>query len=254
LAALANTKGGYLVIGAGYDGLTIGLTREEAFYARDRIRQIGVALMPGRLREVTVILVGGRNLVLADITAPDKDTPPIITTSGQVWERVLQPSGIDTVRNDTVLAGYIGSKIENIPTIYKKEWVVFVAMSFHTEREPSLIDYYKAMERAARRSAIHIDLRKMDEVEGDYEISQALMKEIDKSDAVLADFTLSPHNVYYEVGYARGKGKTLIQTARKGTRLEFDVRNWRTLTYRNATELEEFLVKAFDALGSGRPA
>jgi nucleoside 2-deoxyribosyltransferase len=75
------------------------------------------------------------------------------------------------------------------------------------------------------------------------------MTEIDHTDVVLADFTLSPQNVYYEVGYARGKGKTLILTARRGTRLEFDVRNWRTLRYRNATELEKVLVKTFDALG-----
>jgi nucleoside 2-deoxyribosyltransferase len=65
------------------------------------------------------------------------------------------------------------------------------------------------------------------------------MDEIDAADIVIADFTLSPANVYFELGYARGKGRRVIQTARRGTVLEFDVRNWRTVFYRNATELEE---------------
>ena len=76
----------------------------------------------------------------------------------------------------------------------------------------------------------------------DYEISQRVMDEINKADIVIADFTLSPANVYFELGYARGQGKQIIQTARKETRLEFDVRNWRTVFYRNATELEEKIV------------
>ena len=36
-----------------------------------------------------------------------------------------------------------------------------------------------------------------------------------------------------------------MQTARKETPLEFDVRNWATLFYKNATELEELLVAKF---------
>ncbi len=68
------------------------------------------------------------------------------------------------------------------------------------------------------------------------------MNEIDNSDIVIADFTLSPANVYFELGYARGIRKRIIQTARKSTALEFDVRNWRTTFYRNANELEEKLV------------
>jgi nucleoside 2-deoxyribosyltransferase len=74
------------------------------------------------------------------------------------------------------------------------------------------------------------------------------MEVIDTCDALLADFTLSPHNVYFEVGYARGRDKHIIQTARRDTELEFDVRNWRTIFYRNATELEAHLIDTFAAL------
>ena len=75
---------------------------------------------------------------------------------------------------------------------------LLVAMSFRSEEEPNLIDYGKAMERAAARGALEINLAMI----GDYEISQAIMNEIDKSDVVLADYALSLHNVYFEAGYA----------------------------------------------------
>jgi hypothetical protein len=74
------------------------------------------------------------------------------------------------------------------------------------------------------------------------------MTEIDKCNFLIADFTLSPHNIYFEIGYARGAKKKIIQTARKGTMLQFDVRNWSTLFYRNATELEEKLVPKLESL------
>ena len=71
------------------------------------------------------------------------------------------------------------------------------------------------------------------------------MNRIDKSQIVLADFTLNSRNVYFELGYARGQRKRVLQTARKDTTLEFDTHHWRTLFYRNATELEQKLVLAF---------
>lgn len=112
-------------------------------------------------------------------------------------------------------------------------------MSFRNEEEPALVDYYRAIERAVNRLGIPIDLKRIDLEEGDYEISNEVMYQIDQCDIVIADFTLSSANVYFELGYARGRNKEVIQTARKETALEFDVRNWRTAFYRNATELEE---------------
>ena len=119
-------------------------------------------------------------------------------------------------------------------------------MSFRNEEEPALVDYFEAMQRAKEATKLPIDLVRIDLVEGDYEISQKIMDEIDKSDVVLADFTLSPANVYFELGYARGRKRRIIQTARKGTTLEFDARNWRTIFYKNATELEKALKPALN--------
>lgn len=125
-------------------------------------------------------------------------------------------------------------------------------MSFHHDEEPALVDYWHAMQRAALRAAGNFDLRRIDEVEGDYEIIDRIYQEIDAADLVIADLTMSPANVYLELGYARGKGKCVIQTCREGTLLEFDVRGHRTLTYRNAATLEEKLLSYLNAMANIR--
>jgi hypothetical protein len=125
---------------------------------------------------------------------------------------------------------------------------VFVAMCFRYAEEPALVDYWHAMRRAASRAGGGFDLRRMDEIDGDYEVIERIYEEIDAADLVIADLTMSSANVYLELGYARGKGKHVIQTCREGTILEFDVRGHRTLTYPNAATLEEKLLNHFAAL------
>jgi nucleoside 2-deoxyribosyltransferase len=125
---------------------------------------------------------------------------------------------------------------------------VFVAMSFREEDEPALVDYWHAMLRAADKAHREFTLVRLDQVDGDYEIVDRIYREIDAAHLVIADLTLSSPNVYLEIGYARGRRKHVIQTCRSGTRLEFDVRNRRTLIYRNATMLEHKLLQELDAL------
>jgi hypothetical protein len=125
---------------------------------------------------------------------------------------------------------------------------VFVAMSLREAEEPALVDYWQAMRRAATRSRGNFDLRRIDHVEGDYEIINRIFHEIRTADLMIADLTLSPANVYLELGFARGHNKAVIQTCHENTPLEFDVRGHRTLMYRNATSLEEKLLSYLDAL------
>lgn len=80
---------------------------------------------------------------------------------------------------------------------------VFVAMSLREAAEPALVDYWHAMRRAATRSHGSFDLRRIDQVQGDYEIIGRIFDEIDAADLVIADLTLSPANVYLELGFAQ---------------------------------------------------
>ena len=125
---------------------------------------------------------------------------------------------------------------------------VFVAMSFRENEHPELVDIWHAMKRAAARARGDFDLRRIDEIEGDYEILSQVYKEIDAADLMIADFYLGSQNVYLEYGYGKGRDKYIISTCREDTPLEFDVRGHRTLIYRNATDLEAKLVKCLNAL------
>jgi nucleoside 2-deoxyribosyltransferase len=234
LAAFANTEGGILFVGVSDHGEVCGLTPAEAHRAMDRLRRVAASLIPIPA-DVGVLRVLDRVVAYAAVDPVPSHLRPVLTSEGRVFAR----------KADMVVAVDFGTSSTSAALLgaHRRSVVVFVAMSFNEEEEPALVDYFRAMERAVQFTGLPIDIRRIDLEEGDYEISQRVMEAIDVSDIVIADLTLNSRNVYFEVGYARGTGKRIIQTARTDSALEFDVRNWRTLFYRNATELEEKLIE-----------
>lgn len=240
LTAFANTDGGYLIIGVGDKSEILGLSEEEAFKTLTRLQNICNSLFSYPF-EIGKVSIEGKLLVYVKIEKAPEQFLPITTATGEYYVR----SGD---RNVYAQLQTIAFKSNSDKPKATKEIIGFVAMSFREEEEPALIDYYKALLRAVEKTKLPIKLIRMDLQEGDYEISQQIMTEIDNCHFVLADFTLNPHNVYFEIGYARGARKRIIQTSIKGVVLQFDVRNWPTLFYRNATELEEKLIPKFEAV------
>lgn len=237
LAAFANTKGGVLILGVGDKGEVVGLSDNSVESTLDRLHHIASSLFPYSIN-IGYVEISGKNLVYARVPEAPKEFAPITTSSGKYYQRYAA---------STVPGNLEDAWLEkrSIPSMKAQRKVsVFVAMSFRDEEEPALVDYYKAMERAAASTELPIAPTRIDLEDGDYEISQKIMEKIDECEVVIADFTLSPRNVYFELGYARGRGCRVIQTSRTDTILEFDTRNWRTLFYRNVTELEEKLVPA----------
>lgn len=238
LAAFANSQGGILLLGVRDDGSIEGLTDDEVGRAVDGIHRVAESLFSWPV-EVGAVEIKGKGAVYVVVDPAPRAYSPVTTSRGDIFLR-------EGVRVKQVPAENIvqppetGLRFHTVPP--KSRITLFVAMSFRDEEEPALIDYFRAIERAVAETKLPITVKRMDLVEGDYEISQQIMEEIDRSHIVFADFTLSARNVYFELGYARGREKRVIQTARKGTALEFDVRNWRTVFYRNATELEQKLV------------
>jgi predicted HTH transcriptional regulator len=229
LTAFANTEGGYLFIGVSENSEILGLSDEESFRVRERLSRICKSLFSFKY-QVDIIQINDRKIVYAQIDKAPEHLAPISTGEGKIYKRVG-----DNIRPQQTRA--FSLKTENTKKIKG-----FVAMSFRIEEEPALIDYFNAMLRAASNTGLPIELIRMDLEEGDYEISQEIMNKIKDSDFLIADFTLNSHNVYFEAGFARGRELSIIQTTRKDTELQFDVRNWKTLFYRNATELEEKLI------------
>lgn len=236
-AAFANTSGGILLIGVADDGSIEGVPENEITPSVERLHRIASSLLPYPV-EIGTVYIQGKAIIYAVVNLAPSHIGPVLSSRGELYKR----TGERTVMiPGSALRDEIRQAIKITKPI-KKQLTAFVAMSFREEEEPALVDYYRAMERAVKQTELPILLRRMDLVDGDYEISQKIMNEIDAADIVLADFTLNSRNVYFELGYARGKNRRIIQSARKGTPLEFDIRNWRTIFYRNATELEEKLV------------
>ncbi len=246
-ASFANTDGGIILIGVADNGEILGIPEDAVENTIDRLHKIGSSMLPFPT-EIGRVEIEGKSVVYAVVSKSPNHLGPVLSSRGEVYERkgsasvVVPGSSLKGVLR--AAAQKISANNDESPT-QNNPMVLFVAMSFREEEEPALADYYAAMKRAAKATELNITLRRMDLVEGDFEISQRIMDEIDSADVVLADFTLNSRNVYFELGYARGKNCRVIQTARKGTALEFDIRNWRTLFYRNATELEEKLQLEF---------
>ncbi len=60
-------------------------------------------------------------------------------------------------------------------------------------------------------------------------------KRIDSSTLVVADLTGANPNVYLDVGYAWGRGKSTVLLAAEGEKLEFDVQGQRLIFHKNIT-------------------
>jgi len=207
LTSFANTEGGYLIIGVSDNGSIIGLSDEEASITEKSLLSVCNSLFSYGV-DLGKVSVEGKYLIYVKVDQAPKHLAPITTGTGEYYVR----------RNDKNIKVSLQSKTFSIKSDSSnppKEIIGFVAMSFRDEEEPALIDYFQAMLRAVVKTKLPIKLNRIDLQEGDYEISQQLMTEIDKSDFVLSDFTLNPHNVYFEAGYARGAKKRIIQQLEK---------------------------------------
>jgi len=115
---------------------------------------------------------------------------------------------------------------------------VFIVMAMIDE-DPQLIDVLNTIKRTCK------ELGKVAERVDDYihknEITDKMLGSIKTAEYVIADLTHSRPNVYYELGYAHAYGKNVVLTAKTGTKLHFDIRNYNVLFYTTLTELERKL-------------
>ena len=121
---------------------------------------------------------------------------------------------------------------------------VFIAMSF----DKDLKDVRESISKVIKDEGL-IPLL-IDSKEHNNQIVPEIFNEIDKAKFVIADLTHHKTGVYYEAGYAKGKGKEVIFTCRKDDfeKRHFDVAQTNTIVWETTTELGERLTKRIESM------
>lgn len=118
--------------------------------------------------------------------------------------------------------------------------LVFVATSFQDDMQPT----FDAIAAAAR--VVGLRAERVKDVPGDYRITDRMLSSIRRARLVVVDLTHERPNVYFELGFARGLGKTVITIMREGTKPHFDVQDWTYLMYADSRPLERDLIERFE--------
>jgi hypothetical protein len=117
--------------------------------------------------------------------------------------------------------------------------LVFVIISFSPEMEP----IFEGIEAAGHNHDLKVE--RVKDIPGDYRINDKIVQMIQAARIIVADLTHERANVYYELGYSRGLGKTVVTIAREGTKLHFDVKDWTCFFYNDSRVVERFLDERF---------
>jgi nucleoside 2-deoxyribosyltransferase len=114
----------------------------------------------------------------------------------------------------------------------------FVAMWF----DDSMNQIYKNAIEPAFNSTGYTPLR-IDQKEHNDKIDDQIIAEIQRSRFLIADFTGHRGGVYFEAGYALGRGIPVIWTCKKDDieKLHFDIRQYNTIDWVSESDLKERL-------------
>ena len=123
---------------------------------------------------------------------------------------------------------------------------VFVAMWFGNPERASIQD---AIEQACKNTGW--DAFTIDNVEYLGGITDEIISKINQSRFIIAEFTGNRHGVYYEAGYAEGRGLPVIYIVKKGDdsdELHFDTRHLNHITWSTVEELQTKLENRIGAV------
>jgi hypothetical protein len=118
--------------------------------------------------------------------------------------------------------------------------LVFAIMAFRPDMDP----IFEGIREAGL--ALGLDVKRVKDLQGDYRITDQIVRMIRSARFIVVDLSHERPNVYFELGYARGLGKTVITIARDGTTVHFDVKDWTYLPYVDSRVLERDLKKRFE--------
>ncbi|WP_321397088.1 hypothetical protein [Emcibacter sp.] len=126
----------------------------------------------------------------------------------------------------------------------------FVAMWFDASMDTVYEKGFQAAVLDVGYDPIRVDL-----IEHNNKIDDEIIANINSSKFVVADFTGHRGGVYFEAGYALGKGIPVFWSCRKDDikNLHFDIRQYNCVVWESSQELREKLAKRIEAVLSFGP-
>lgn len=154
----------------------------------------------------------------------------------------LKVNGVATNKYDS-----IGLTVKGIDKVVKiqenlNSRACFVAMSFDEE----MFEVYNAgIKPAIVASGFEpIIISEKKDIPSDTTINDAILSAIKKARFTISDFTKHKHGVYFEAGYALGRGQKVIYTCRVDEidKAHFDTRNYPHIIWKDADDLKRQLI------------
>jgi hypothetical protein len=121
----------------------------------------------------------------------------------------------------------------------------FIAMPMEKDND-DLEDVLDAIKEGANRCGVQAE--RIDEPESNERITDRIVESIEKAEFVIVDLTSQKPNVYWEAGYAHGLGKIPIYIAKHGTKLEFDLKDYPVIFFKNLRSIKNSLEKRIRGL------
>lgn len=128
----------------------------------------------------------------------------------------------------------------------KNSTTCFIAMAFTDEMFVVLDDAIKPA--LASCGFIHYVVSDQ-HVDSDTTINDAILAGIKKARFTIADFTYHRNGVYFEAGYALGRGQKVIYTCRKDemANSHFDISHYQHIVWTDAADFKEKLINKIEA-------
>ncbi len=120
-------------------------------------------------------------------------------------------------------------------------------MSFNP-KNPNLTDYFNAMKRATQRYDKTYECVNLDDFAGSFKIEELAKKNMNNCRLAIVDLTENKPNVYYELGYIHAQRTDCIITAHVESQPAFYPSIYKTVFYKNASELEEKLYRQISGI------
>lgn len=156
---------------------------------------------------------------------------------------VLFHDGGPFIRVQLTLTGLteVGTYLES-----KNSNICFVAMSFDT----ILMEVYtNAIQPAIIETGFVPFILHSENIETGQTINDAMIAAIKKAKFTIADFTQHKSGVYFEAGFALGRGQKVIFTCKEGDidEAHFDTRNYQHILWKEAADLKRKLIAKIEA-------